>query len=159
MKHKKFLHNYFSGEPVKSRHVTRFIQDVTNKYTVEKVYRALVYHPNFPYKLSTRRRILSTSRTVEGAACGAFSMFCFKTKIDQIQREAAQVHVYEIENPTVLMNYWQIMDFALAAESNLSIDIVEGEQEMMVLAKPFSKLVKVFHISDVESNFIVDHVD
>jgi hypothetical protein len=159
MKHKKFLHNYFGGEPVKSRHVTRFIRDASNLYTVEKVYRGLVHHPDYPYKLSTRRRIISSSLTVEGAACGAYSMFCFKTKANEIKREEAQIHVYEIENPIVLMNYWQIQDFALDAESSLSIEIVDGEKEMLIMAKPFSKLVKVFHISDAESNFIVNHVD
>lgn len=158
MRHKKFLHNYFAGEPVKSRHVTRFIQDASkNTYTVDRVYRALVHYPNHPYKLTSRRRILSTSLTVDGAACGAYSMFAFKH--GYIDLKQTQVHVFEIENPTVLMNYHQIKNFALDTDCNLSIDIIDGEKEMLILAKPFSHLAKVFHMSDPENSFIISHCE
>lgn len=159
MKHSKFLNTYFGGEPVKSRHVTRFIQDaLKNTYTAEKAYRALVHYPGYPYKIRPRRRILSASMTIEGAACGAFSMFAFRQN-EVINFTLAQIHVFEIQNPTVLMDYDQIERFARHPDSTLSIDIIDGEQEMLILAKPFSHLVKVFHMSDQENSFIISHAE
>lgn len=158
MKHSTFLNTYFGGEPVKSRHVTRFIQDaLKNTYTAEKAYRALVHYPGYPYKIRPRRRILSTSMTIEGAACGAYSMFAFRHA--DINFNLAQIHVFEIEKPTVLMDYDQIERFARHPDSTLSIDIIDGEQEMLILAKPFSHLVKVFHMSDPENSFIISHAE